>query len=50
VKSKKPTKSLRSDSIATNMMMMGYAYQKGLLPLSAKAIEQAIETTALRSR
>jgi indolepyruvate ferredoxin oxidoreductase len=24
-------------------MMMGYAYQKGLLPLSAKAIEQAIE-------
>jgi len=25
------------------MMMMGYAYQKGLLPLSAKAIEQAIE-------
>jgi indolepyruvate ferredoxin oxidoreductase len=25
------------------MMMMGYAYQKGLLPLSAAAIEQAIE-------
>src|SRR5438128_8344121 len=25
------------------MMMMGYAYQKGLLPLSAKSIEQAIE-------
>src|SRR5262249_23221099 len=31
------------DSIATNMMMLGYAYQKGLLPLSAEAIEQAIE-------
>jgi indolepyruvate ferredoxin oxidoreductase len=25
------------------MMMLGYAYQKGLLPLSAEAIEQAIE-------
>jgi indolepyruvate ferredoxin oxidoreductase len=25
------------------MMMMGYAYQKGLLPLTAKSIEQAIE-------
>ena len=36
---------LLGDSIATNMMMMGYAYQKGLLPLSAKAIEQAIEVT-----
>jgi indolepyruvate ferredoxin oxidoreductase len=34
---------LLGDSIATNMMMMGYAYQKGLLPLSAAAIEQAIE-------
>lgn len=34
---------LLGDSIATNMMMMGYAYQKGLLPLTAEAIEQAIE-------
>jgi indolepyruvate ferredoxin oxidoreductase len=39
----KPAETLLGDSIATNMMMMGYAYQKGLLPLSAKAIEQAIE-------
>jgi indolepyruvate ferredoxin oxidoreductase len=39
----KPAELLLGDSIATNMMMMGYAYQKGLLPLSAKAIEQAIE-------
>jgi indolepyruvate ferredoxin oxidoreductase len=39
----KPAEILLGDSIATNMMMMGYAYQKGLLPLSAKAIEQAIE-------
>ena len=29
------------------MMMMGYAYQKGLLPLSAKAIEQAIEVNGV---
>jgi indolepyruvate ferredoxin oxidoreductase len=28
-------------------MMMGYAYQKGLLPLSAKAIEQAIEVNGV---
>jgi indolepyruvate ferredoxin oxidoreductase len=39
----KPAEILLGDSIATNMMMMGYAYQKGLLPLSAAAIEQAIE-------
>ena len=28
-------------------MMMGYAYQKGLLPLSASSIEQAIEVNAV---
>jgi indolepyruvate ferredoxin oxidoreductase len=28
-------------------MMMGYAYQKGLLPLSAQAIEQAIEVNGV---
>jgi indolepyruvate ferredoxin oxidoreductase len=28
-------------------MMMGYAYQKGLLPLSAKSIEQAIEVNGV---
>jgi len=39
----RPAEALLGDSIATNMMMMGYAYQKGLLPLSAAAIEQAIE-------
>jgi indolepyruvate ferredoxin oxidoreductase len=38
----RPAESLLGDSIATNMMMMGYAYQKGLLPLTAAAIEQAI--------
>ncbi|MGH6933646.1 MAG: 2-oxoacid:acceptor oxidoreductase family protein, partial [Dongiaceae bacterium] len=34
---------LLGDSIATNPFMMGYAYQKGLLPVSAAAIERAIE-------
>jgi indolepyruvate ferredoxin oxidoreductase len=43
----KPAELLLGDSIATNMMMMGYAYQKGLLPLSAKSIEQAIEVNAV---
>ncbi len=35
--------ALLGDSIATNMFMLGYAYQKGLVPLSAAAIERAIE-------
>jgi indolepyruvate ferredoxin oxidoreductase len=35
--------NLLGDAIATNMMMMGYAYQQGLLPVGAAAIEQAIE-------
>jgi indolepyruvate ferredoxin oxidoreductase len=35
--------TLLGDSIATNMMMMGFAYQQGLLPLEATSIEQAIE-------
>src|ERR1700686_2626802 len=43
----KPAEILLGDSIATNMMMMGYAYQKGLLPLSAASIEQAIEVNGV---
>ena len=39
----KPAEMLLGDSIATNMMMMGFAYQKGLLPLAAASIERAIE-------
>ena len=35
--------TLMGDSIATNMFMLGYAYQKGWVPLSATAIERAIE-------
>src|SRR5215510_13227215 len=43
----RPAEALLGDSIATNIMMMGYAYQKGLLPLSAEAIEQAIEVNGV---
>jgi indolepyruvate ferredoxin oxidoreductase len=43
----KPAETLLGDAIATNMMMMGYAYQKGWLPLSAQAIEQAIEVNGV---
>jgi indolepyruvate ferredoxin oxidoreductase len=43
----RPAEVLLGDSIATNIMMLGYAYQKGLLPLSAKAIGQAIEVNGV---
>ncbi len=35
--------ALMGDSIATNLFLVGYAWQMGLLPLSASAIEQAID-------
>jgi indolepyruvate ferredoxin oxidoreductase len=31
------------DSIATNLFMLGYAYQKGLIPIGHEALERAIE-------
>ncbi|NYZ15828.1 indolepyruvate ferredoxin oxidoreductase family protein [Azospirillum sp. RWY-5-1] len=34
---------LMGDSIATNLFMLGYAYQKGRIPVSAEAILRAIE-------
>ncbi len=34
--------ALMGDSIASNLFMVGFAYQKGLLPVSAEAIIQAI--------
>ncbi len=37
---------LMGDSIATNLFMVGYAYQRGLLPLSEAAILRAIELNA----
>jgi len=38
---------LIGDSIATNPFMLGYACQKGLLPVSAEALERAIELNAV---
>ncbi|QJE73749.1 indolepyruvate ferredoxin oxidoreductase family protein [Aerophototrophica crusticola] len=35
--------ALCGDSIATNLFLLGFAYQKGLIPTSAQAIEKAIE-------
>jgi indolepyruvate ferredoxin oxidoreductase len=35
--------ALMGDSIATNMFMLGYAYQRGLIPVSGEAINKAIE-------
>jgi indolepyruvate ferredoxin oxidoreductase len=35
--------ALLGDSIATNMFVLGYAYQRGLVPVSADAITRAIE-------
>jgi len=34
--------ALMGDSIATNIFMLGYALQKGLVPLTVESIEQAI--------
>ncbi|MCE9507046.1 MAG: indolepyruvate ferredoxin oxidoreductase family protein [Alphaproteobacteria bacterium] len=35
--------ALLGDSIATNMFVLGYAYQKGIIPISQDAIMRAIE-------
>jgi len=35
--------ALLGNSIATNLFMVGYAWQKGLIPLSLEAMERAIE-------
>ena len=35
--------ALMGDSIAANLFLMGYAFQRGLLPLSLEAIERVIE-------
>ena len=42
---------LMGDSIATNLFMVGFAYQRGRLPISEAAIEKAIELngTAIES-
>jgi indolepyruvate ferredoxin oxidoreductase len=38
---------LLGDAIATNLFMLGHAYQQGLVPVSAAAIERAIELNAV---
>jgi indolepyruvate ferredoxin oxidoreductase len=38
--------ALLGDSIATNLFMLGYAYQKGLLPIASASLERAIELNA----
>ncbi|MGB1263610.1 MAG: indolepyruvate ferredoxin oxidoreductase family protein, partial [Cognaticolwellia sp.] len=38
---------LLANTIATNMMMVGYAFQQGLIPVSAQAIEKAIELNGI---
>ncbi len=35
------------DAIATNLFMLGYAFQKGLVPLSRAAIQRAIELNGI---
>ena len=35
--------ALMGDAIATNVFMLGYAYQKGLIPVSATSLVKAIE-------
>jgi indolepyruvate ferredoxin oxidoreductase len=38
---------LLGDSIASNLFMLGFAYQRGLVPVSAEAIERAIELNSV---
>ncbi|MGB0570487.1 MAG: indolepyruvate ferredoxin oxidoreductase family protein [Alphaproteobacteria bacterium] len=39
--------ALLGDSIATNLFMLGYAWQKGLIPISGAALDQAFELNAV---
>ena len=39
--------ALLGDSIATNLFMVGFAYQKGLVPLAGESIEAAIRLNAV---
>jgi indolepyruvate ferredoxin oxidoreductase len=42
--------ALLGDTIAANLMMLGAAYQRGLVPLQARSIERAIELNAVSVR
>ncbi|MBS1173339.1 MAG: indolepyruvate ferredoxin oxidoreductase family protein, partial [Proteobacteria bacterium] len=39
--------ALMGDAIATNLLLLGYAWQKGLVPVSQEALERAIELNAV---
>ena len=39
--------ALLGDSIASNLFLLGYAWQRGLVPVSAAALERAIELNAV---
>ncbi|WP_374377839.1 indolepyruvate ferredoxin oxidoreductase family protein [Dongia sp.] len=39
--------ALLGDSIATNLFMLGFAYQRGLIPVGGEAIDQAIKLNAV---
>jgi len=43
IEASKLATALMGDSIATNLFMLGYAYQKGLIPIGHEALERAIE-------
>ena len=47
VQATKLATALLGDSIGANLFLVGYACQKGLLPVSAEAIERAIELNAV---
>ncbi|NKD84981.1 indolepyruvate ferredoxin oxidoreductase family protein [Haematospirillum jordaniae] len=40
--------TLMGDSLATNLFLIGYAWQKGLIPLSRESIMRAIELNGVR--
>jgi len=40
--------ALLGDAIAANLFMLGFAYQRGFVPVSAEAIERAIELNAVQ--
>jgi len=43
----KVAEKLTGDTINTNMLMLGYAWQQGLLPVSVKALQEAITLNAV---
>ena len=47
IESNKLAVKLLGDSIASNMFLLGYALQKGLIPVSEAALRQAIELNAV---